>query len=414
VLEAAHLPPLLTRPGEQVELRYDAYCAEGDDEEQPCDIGGTVFARNGDVGAFSPLPLHVDATAEEGRYIALVPPQITGFPGGFTYYAILRSESNGAQITVPAGGAAAPQRSLPLGSSVDVHLGPHAFGRTRAADARVAEAAWGDGPNDAGLEQGRNLPPIGGASFDVTRTGDVYVLDEAHRRLLRWRAGERMPSRVPLAVNGTLADMSIAGDGTIYVLETAGGTHHAELLRTFEPDGSQRGTAEIPERASQVRVGPSGPFVLQQPSGQWMQTARGGAPLTPLVQAAAGRAGRPIHGGEVVVLRRGNEIRAALVSAGLVRRSWVMTSETPLAEVQLAEPVGDDLVVVARVYTADRDEFIALVLGERGLVGSFSLDSADWAETAPLSRFRVAKSSLYQLGSTPTRLFVDRFDLEVK
>ena len=57
---------------------------------------------------------------------------------------------------------------------------------------------------------------------------------------------------------------------------------------------------------------------------------------------------------------------------------------------------------------------MALVLGPGGLVRSVSLDSADWAESAPLSRFRLLGSSLYQLGSTREGLFVDRFDLEVK
>jgi hypothetical protein len=52
------------------------------------------------------------------------------------------------------------------------------------------------------------------------------------------------------------------------------------------------------------------------------------------------------------------------------------------------------------------------VLGNRGLVRTFSLDSADWAEAAPLSRFRLVGHFLYQLGSTPAGLFVDRFDLE--
>jgi hypothetical protein len=47
-------------------------------------------------------------------------------------------------------------------------------------------------------------------------------------------------------------------------------------------------------------------------------------------------------------------------------------------------------------------------------VARASLDSVDWAETAPLSRFRLRGSSLYQLGSTSAGLFVDRFDLEVK
>lgn len=84
-----------------------------------------------------------------------------------------------------------------------------------------------------------------------------------------------------------------------------------------------------------------------------------------------------------------------------------------MAEVQLAEPVGSGLLVVARVYTDDRAEFVVLVLDEYGLAQRFALDSADWAETAPLSRFRLVGSALYRLGSTSAGLFVDRFDLEV-
>jgi hypothetical protein len=98
----------------------------------------------------------------------------------------------------------------------------------------------------------------------------------------------------------------------------------------------------------------------------------------------------------------------------LVRQTWRVSSETPLAEVQLAEPLGNRLVVVVRTYTDNADEFVVLVLGPRGIEERFALDSADWAETAPLSRFRLVGRSLYQLGSTPAGLFVDRIDLEVK
>jgi hypothetical protein len=114
------------------------------------------------------------------------------------------------------------------------------------------------------------------------------------------------------------------------------------------------------------------------------------------------------------VLRRGNEIRLALTGANGVRRSWRVTSDDPIAEIQLAEPHGSNLIVVARVYSDRQDEFLVLVLGSKGLARSFAVDSVDWAETAALSRFRLAGSSLYRLGSTPSAVFVDRFDLEVK
>jgi len=416
-IEATHLPPLLTAPGEQVELRYDIYCLGGeDDPEGPaCDADGTVFVRAGDSGFFREVPLSVDAAASEGRYVARVPEAIAGSPAGFSYYAVLRSAASGAFLTLPAGGAAAPQRSLPLERSVDVRLGAHRFGATRVADGRVAEAPWGNGPNEVGLEQGRNLTPIGGSTFDVDRGGTVYVLDEANRRLLHWPSGVRTPTSIPLSISGTLADLAVGENGTTYVLETTTSDGRGPFLRSFHADGSSAGASQVAERASQVRIGPNGPVVLQHPSGQWMNAAIGGRLLTPSAQRSSGRAGRPALGGaEVVLLRRGNEIRVALTGPNGIRRAWRVTSETPLAEVQLAEPLGSRLLLVTRVYSDAQDEFLVLILDQKGVVRKIALDSADWAETAPLSRFRLVGSSLFQLGSTPAGVFVDRFDLEVK
>jgi hypothetical protein len=81
--------------------------------------------------------------------------------------------------------------------------------------------------------------------------------------------------------------------------------------------------------------------------------------------------------------------------------------------VQLAEPSGSRLVVVVRIYHGESDEFRAVVLDRWGIVQEFSVEPADWAETSPLSRFRLVGRSLYQLGSNPTGTFVDRYDLEV-
>ena len=71
------------------------------------------------------------------------------------------------------------------------------------------------------------------------------------------------------------------------------------------------------------------------------------------------------------------------------------------------------MVVVLRTYTDTESAFIALVLGNRGIERQLSIDASEWAEAAPLSRFRLVGSSLFHLGSTPAGMFVDRFDLEV-
>jgi hypothetical protein len=161
-------------------------------------------------------------------------------------------------------------------------------------------------------------------------------------------------------------------------------------------------------------MGADGPVALEYPAGQWMPVIDNGAGVSEQTQRARGRSGRPLaNGDELVTEREGNELRLAQVSASGVRRSWRITSDTALGELQLAKPLGSSLVAVVRVYSDSRDEFEVLVLDDRGLSRRFAVDSTAWAETAPLARFRLQGSSLYELGSTPAGLYVDRYDLEV-
>ena len=417
IIDVGHLPPLLTLPGEQVRLRFNVFCpAPGDDpfSGAPCEAGGDVFVRPGRSGPFRPIPLRRTDDVADGRYVADVPADLDVSPEGFSYYAVLRNEATGASLTVPSGGAAAPQVSLPLVGAVEVDLGEHRFGSTRAPDARVVGASWGSAPGQAGLEHGPSFGPIGPSAFDVDATGAVAVLDQVNGRVERWRPG-RPAEVVPVAVTGGIADMALEQDGSIDVLEPTGDGRRPELRR-FDSAGRLRSKAPIADRTwSQLRIGPQGPEVQQEPSEQWMPARSGARFLTRAAQASEGRAGRDLGDGtELVVFRTGAaEARVAEVAGGRAKRGWRIVSSTPLGEIQLAELLGSRVVVVVRPYTETRDDFLVLVLGNRGLERSFSVDSADWAETAPLARFRLVGSSLYRFGSTPSGMHVDRFDLEV-
>ena len=415
-ITAGHVPPFLTIPGERVTLRYAIVCPPpgGDPTSgEPCDGAGDVYIRAGRYGPFERLPLARGSDSTAGRYFVDVPQRFASAPQGFSYYAVLRDEANGSVLTVPAGGADAPQQSHPIADAVTVRLGTHMFGATRAPDARVVDAAWGDGAGEAGLSGGKTSARTGPSSFDVGPDGTVTLLDEVNARVQRWRGGAPVAT-VPVDVPAATNDLAVAPDGSFYVLDGRASVGSTPLLRTFAPDGTLTQTRRIAERTwSQLRIGPRGPVVHQEPSEQWMPATDGAAPLDRAAQVRAGTPGRPFaDGSQLVVLRSGvDEVRLAHIVNGAVRASWRIVSTTPLGEVQLAEQRGNRVALVVKAYTETHDEFQVLVLDGRGAVEQFSVPSDQWADAAPLTYFRLAGGSLYKLGSAPAGAFVDRYDL---
>jgi hypothetical protein len=412
-LDAAHVPPVLTRAGEPVTLRYAIVCAPRDDGE-PCDGSGSVYVRAGQSGPFRRLALNRGEDSGDGRYFVELPGEIASSRDGFSYYAVLRDDARGATLTVPAGGETAPQRSFPLGDATEIALGVHAFGRDRAPDERVVAAPWGSEVGKAGVAGSRELGFIGPSSFDVAADGTITVLDEVNDRVERWsRAGVTATS---VDVSGGLADFTLGPGGTMEVLEPPSRVTPAPMLRSFRRDGTPRWAQRLSDRTwAKLGAGPAGPVVQQQPSEQWLPVADHGAALGRAAQAGHGRPGRRFANGlEVVVDRIGSgELRLAELAGNAVVCSWRITSATPLGEVQLAEAHGNDLVVVTKTYTEERAEYAVLVLDRSGIASSFAVEPLEWAESAPLARFRLAGSSLYRLGSTRAGLSVDRFDVEV-
>jgi hypothetical protein len=412
LLEAAHVPPVLTLPGEPITLRYALVCAPREDG-RPCQGSGVVHVRAGQAGSFRPLTLERGDESKEGRYFVDLPGDIATSPEGFSYYAVLRDDA-GASVTVPSGGAAAPQRSFPVRQAVAVDLGAHTFGRLRARDATVLEAEWGSAVGEVGLAGSRQLGYVGPASFDVGRDGRLTVLDQVNRRVQRWIDGRA--TTTPLAIRQGLADFAVEPDGTMHVLEPADRAHPGPVLRSFHSDGTPKWAERLSDRTwAKLELGPDGPVVQQQPSEQWLPVAAGGTPLDRSSQARRGRPGLPYaQGRELVVQRVGDdELRLAELAGNAIARAWRVRTATPLGEIQLAAPLGSRIVTVVKTYTDEKDEFLVLVLGRAGLEQRFALEPVQWAESAPLARFRLAGSSLYRLGSSPTGAFVDRFDLEV-
>jgi hypothetical protein len=404
LIDATHVPTVLTVPGEPVQLRYGLVCTPRADG-LPCDGSGTVYLRAGQAGAFRPYALHRDDESGEGRYYLDVPPDVAGSRGGFSYYAVLRDDATDASVTVPSGGADAPQVSLPLRGAVSVELGTHGFGATKPPDEHVAAATWGSGPREVGLAGSRELGFDGPSSFDVEPDGTVDVLDSVNARIQRWTPGGL--DGIPLDGDAQLADLAAEPDGSFDVLGDD------DTLRSYGHDGRRKWAQKLADRTWAKLA--HGPEVLQQPSEQWMPVAVGGAPLTRVEQKRDAHAAKHVANGHGLLVDRvgERELRVALAHGNAPLRGWRITSETPLGEVQLAEAHGNGVLIVTRAYNDDRDEFVLLALDAHGLAQTFSVASDSWTETAPLARFRLARGALYRFRTTQSGAVVDRFDLEV-
>ena len=401
--EILHTPALLARAGKPVDLSFDVVCGMPKDEPGPaCSPRGSVFVRPTGGSQFSELPLERE---RDGLLSAVVPAHETS--GGFDYYAQI-GNGRGQTATLPEAGADAPQHVWALESWTTVDLGAARFDKVRSPSSVFASFAWGKGDRAIGLDSGREQSRIGPSAFDVAPDGSVVVLDQVNHRLAVVRRGQR-PNHLPIDFAGGEGDLAVGGDGTIYVLDSSA----RPTVRAFTAAGDPVAATRLAEPvADMVRAGPSGPLVHAYPSEMWLPTGAGLPPFGPEHQLAAAKSARAVEDGLGVVVRASPaEVRLALVRGGRVVHAWLLRSPTSFGEVQLAEPYGDGLLVVVRLWDEKHAVFRVLRLEPDELTSSFTVDPAEWAETASLSRFRLHGNRLYQLRSDPSGIEIATFEI---
>ena len=389
--EILHTPPLLVRVGKAVNLSFGVVCGiVGDNPGGRCTPRGAVLVRAAGEASFRKLPLE----PEPGGLLSAVVPASKA-SRGFDYYASIEN-GRGQSSMLPEAGSAAPQHVWPLETWTTVDVGAPRFGEFRPPSSVVAHFGWGRGDGAIGLDSGREQSRIGPSAFDVAPDGSIVVLDQVNHRLVRLRSG-RKPAHLPIDFAGGEGDLAVGGDGTIYVLEVSG----QPLLRSFSPAGASISAGPLAEPvADMVRVGPSGPVVHAYPSEMWLPAGEGRPPLTAAEQLRAAQPARSADGGlGVVVHASAAEVDLALVREDRVLRAWILRGPASFGEVQLAEPYGDGLVVVVRLWDERDAEFRVLRLVPGGVASSFTVAPGEWAEAASLSRFRLHFDTLYQLRS---------------
>jgi hypothetical protein len=399
--EILHTPVLLARAGRPVELSYDVVCGALKDAPGPrCSPSGSVYVRPVGQSTFAPLALEREP---DGSLSAVV--SAADARTGFDYYVVM-DNGRGATATLPEAGADAPQHVWPLADWATVDVGAARFGQRRAPDAIVRAFSWGRGDTAIGLDSGREQSRLGPSAFDVAPDGSIVLLDQVNHRLVMLRRGAP-PANIPIEFTGGEGDLAVGADGTIYVLDSSA----KPMLRAFTAAGEPIAAARLAEpTADMVRVGPGGPLVHAYPSEMWLPTGSARPPFAPARQLESARPARSVGGGlGVVVHASPSQVKLAIVHGNRVEQAWVLRGETSFGEVQLAEPYGDGMVVVVRLWDEKHAEFRVLRLGAEGVEQSFDVAPAEWAESASLSRFRLHGSTLYQLRSDPSGIAIAKF-----
>jgi|SRR5262245_15801596 len=401
--EILHTPVLLARAREPVELSYDLVCgAPKDALGSHCTPSGSVFVRPVGSSTFSKLRLEREP---DGLLTAVVPAGQAA--KGFDYYVVM-DNGRGQTASLPEAGAEAPQHVWPLEEWTTVDIGAASFGQARSPTSVLRGLSWGRGDRAIGLDSGREQSRVGPSAFDVAPDGSVVLLDQVNRRLVLLRPGSG-PAHVPVQFSGGEGDLAVDAAGRIHVLDSA----TRPLVRTFTTDGSPIAAVPLAEAtADMIRIGPSGPLVHAYPSEMWLPTGPGRPPFGPERQLGSAEPARRADGGFGVVVRASPAaVKLALVRGERVVSAWLLHSASSFGEVQLAEPYGDGMLVVVRLWNEKHAEFRVLRLGPKRLIQRFDVTPAEWAESASLSRFRLQGSTLYQLRSDPSGIEIARFEI---
>lgn len=399
--DVLYRPATFVAPGKRVVLRYEIVCPLTRPPEPGfCTPGGTLHVRRAGSSQFGSIPLKSPRTH---LATATVPAEYAS-GAGFDYYAEIRDE-RGRVRTVPRGGPAAALRAWMVDRWTTVALGGHRFGRTRIPTTVLA-ARWGGGRRQVGRHRG-----IGPSAFTVLADGTIVVLDQVNRRLAVYRGAK--PTYAPITFLGGEGDVASAPDRTVYVLDAGRARAHVAFVRSYGDEFAPLGETSVAEApADRLHAGADGAAVHAVASDQWLPVGRGSDLLAPEEQIAGARSTLEFPGGdEVAVLASGRGARFAVFRDGRLARSWLVTSATPLGEVQFAEPFGDGLLVVLRVHTGRRAEWEVLALARNGLRARFSARRVEGAGAAAGGRFRLRGGLLYALESGRSGVEVVRYTL---
>ena len=394
----------LVRAGSPVRISVDAICTTAGGRQCPADV--TLGTRVGG-GPWETVTRAAESALQFDLSDAAA--RVGGNRAGVVRFFLRAHTATG--LATSAGSPHAPLKFWVVPRMREVQMPSVPFGQVRKP-ANVLFLPWGTGPTKAGLAPGRESLTGGPSSFDVDDEGHIHLLDTEQDRLAVFAEGD-LVREVRLAL-GSDAEVAVAADGTAYVLEVR---DDVAEVRTVRPSGRLQLARALGEALSAlVRTIGSRAYANLLPPDVWVPVPD---PDETLGESLAPQAfaGAPIPGdAELVRIGTTESVRLATVSGDEASNAVEVHSDTSLGEVALAEPDGTGgYWCVVRVWREDptpADQYQVFHISGGAIVESFGVSAEQFADTPPLSKFRLGSDGdLYQLTTSPGGVRIVRFDL---
>ncbi|HEX2089134.1 MAG TPA: hypothetical protein VHI54_04250 [Actinomycetota bacterium] len=403
-IDLFYTPPGLVRAGSTVRVSVDAICTTTGGSQCPVDVtlGTQVGAEPWET---------VTRSAESGAEFDVTDAAARAGGNGAGMVRFFLRAHTGTELATSAGNPRAPLKFWVVPEMQKIQIPAIPFGQVRKPT-NVLFLPWGAGRTKAGLSPGRESLTGGPSSFDVDDRGRIHLLDTEQDRLAVFSEGELI-REVRLALDSD-ADVSVAADGTAYVLEVR---DDIAEVRAVSSSGTVQPAQPLGEALSaHVRTVGAKAYANLLPADAWVRVPEAGMIPTAAIPSDT-FTGIPISGdAKLVRIATDRSIRLATVSGDEVSNAVEVQSDTPLGEVALAEPDGNGgywcVVRVWRENPAPADQYHVLHISGEEIVESFAVSSEQFADTPPLSRFRLANGgNLYQLTTSPSGVRIVRFEL---
>ena len=239
-ITVTHIPPLIAKTGDTVQLDFIIDCAKPGNTRLICHPDATLFAAYGPEPKFEPETLAKEIRDSLEVWTINLPAADSNGQA-LQYYLEVKDEKAKVQSRYPLAGAlelmVAPGDTMVNLSSEEPPL--------REGEL-ILHASLGSGSEQVGLRKDGGLAPSGPSAFAIAPDGKIAVLDEVNQRVVVFATQTGETKNYPMALKGW-GDIAFANDDEIIILDLVGesGTPQLYTINTTSNQVSHLGTVFV-------------------------------------------------------------------------------------------------------------------------------------------------------------------------